>query len=199
MSHGTGGSLASHYDTALALAHAGYVAAALTHPGDNYRDRSRAADVAARPAAIRDAITFMLTQWSGRAALDASKIGVFGFSSGGLTALVLIGAVPDLSTVGAYCESHASAFVCGVARSHPPTRRILASDWVSDTRIKAAVVAAPALGFAFGRDGRFLAPCSDELARVAPDVCAEVGGFDRAAFHAAFDAEVVRFFDRALR
>jgi predicted dienelactone hydrolase len=42
ISHGTGGSLAGHYDTAIALAKAGFVVAALTHPGDNYRDDSRA-------------------------------------------------------------------------------------------------------------------------------------------------------------
>jgi len=34
MSHGTGGFYGSHYDTALALARAGFVVAALTHPGE---------------------------------------------------------------------------------------------------------------------------------------------------------------------
>ena len=153
--------------------------------------------------------------------------------------------MPDLSIVRPYCEAHPDTFVCGVVRAHPPTGRIAPSDWVADPRIKAAVVAAPALGFAFAPHGLdavrvpvqlwraaddrilpspdyaepvrdalprppeyhvaegadhfdFLAPCSEELARVAPDICAEVGGFDRSAFHAAFDAEVVRFFDRTL-
>ena len=40
ISHGTAGSEASHYDTALALADAGFVVAALTHTGDNYMDQS---------------------------------------------------------------------------------------------------------------------------------------------------------------
>ena len=35
ISHGTSGSLSSHYDTALALAEAGFVVAALTYTGDN--------------------------------------------------------------------------------------------------------------------------------------------------------------------
>jgi predicted dienelactone hydrolase len=39
ISHGTCGSLASHYDTAHALAAAGSVVAALTHPGDNAQDQ----------------------------------------------------------------------------------------------------------------------------------------------------------------
>lgn len=35
MSHGTGGSLSSHIDTANALARAGFVVLAVTHIGDN--------------------------------------------------------------------------------------------------------------------------------------------------------------------
>src|SRR5215471_7114935 len=42
ISHGNGGSSSSHYDTALALAEAGFVVAALTHTGDNYMDQSYA-------------------------------------------------------------------------------------------------------------------------------------------------------------
>jgi predicted dienelactone hydrolase len=42
MSHGTGESFSAHYDTAIALAAAGFVVAAVTHTGDNYGDRSYA-------------------------------------------------------------------------------------------------------------------------------------------------------------
>ena len=63
ISHGTGGALEGHYDTAMALAGAGYVVAALAHPGDNFRDDSRAADLAARPRAVRDLVGFMLADW----------------------------------------------------------------------------------------------------------------------------------------
>ncbi|MEJ8630132.1 hypothetical protein P0F65_10380 [Sphingomonas sp. I4] len=42
ISHGTGGDFAGHVDTAVALARAGFIVAALTHPGDNWRDNSRA-------------------------------------------------------------------------------------------------------------------------------------------------------------
>src|SRR6266481_1867141 len=42
ISHGTSGSFASYYDTALALAEAGFVVGALTHTGDNYMDQSYA-------------------------------------------------------------------------------------------------------------------------------------------------------------
>jgi predicted dienelactone hydrolase len=44
----------------------------------------------------------------------------------------------------------------------------------------------------------FLAPCTAELAKVAPDICQSIAGFDRAEFHQRFDAEVVRFFRETL-
>ena len=42
-SHGTGGWYGGHYDTALALARAGFVVAAVSHTGDTYDDHSQAA------------------------------------------------------------------------------------------------------------------------------------------------------------
>jgi predicted dienelactone hydrolase len=44
----------------------------------------------------------------------------------------------------------------------------------------------------------FLAPCSPEKAKIVPAVCASPVGFDRAAFHAEFNAAVVGFFQRTL-
>jgi len=48
ISHGNGGDFRSHHDTAAALAKAGFVVAALTHTGDNWRDQSRATDIVGR-------------------------------------------------------------------------------------------------------------------------------------------------------
>jgi len=41
-------------------------------------------------------------------------------------------------------------------------------------------------------------PCSSALASMAPAICTSADGFDRAAFHASFDAAVVSFFNKAL-
>jgi predicted dienelactone hydrolase len=248
MSHGNGGSLEGHYDTALALARSGFVVAAMTHTGDNHRDQSRATMIADRPRAVHAVIDYMLTTWPRHAAIDPVRIGVFGFSSGAFTALVSVGGVPDLTAIGPYCASHGSAYVCQVLNAHPIDRDhpIQAGDWIADRRIKAAVVAAPAIGFTFSRSGLrtvripiqlwragddhilpspdyaesvrhalprkpeyhvvsgadhfdFLAPCSDALAYVAPDICKEHGGFDRVAFHQGFNREVIRFFRSTLR
>jgi predicted dienelactone hydrolase len=44
----------------------------------------------------------------------------------------------------------------------------------------------------------FLTPCSPELAKAAPEICADAQGFDRAAFHRQLNAEVVAFFQKHL-
>jgi predicted dienelactone hydrolase len=44
----------------------------------------------------------------------------------------------------------------------------------------------------------FLAPCSAALSRLAPQVCAEMAGFDRTAFHRDFNDAVVAFFRKQL-
>jgi predicted dienelactone hydrolase len=45
----------------------------------------------------------------------------------------------------------------------------------------------------------FLAPCSDALAEAAAQICQDPAGFDRAAFHRAFNQSVVDFFTTRLR
>lgn len=156
ISHGTGGSLQNHYDTALALAQAGFIVAAMTHPGDNYQGASRAIQVVAdRPRAVHAVIDYMLSAWPDHATIDPDKIGAFGFSAGGLTVLIAVGGIPDLARVGPYCAAHEAAFVCRLVKRHPVGggRPIPDEAWIADRRIKAAVIAAPAIGFAFSPQG----------------------------------------------
>ncbi|MBB2180643.1 prolyl oligopeptidase family serine peptidase [Gluconacetobacter tumulicola] len=156
MSHGHGGSFAGHLDTAQALARAGFIVAALTHPGDNWRDQGAATRIEQRPAALSALITYMLETWPSRRRIDATRIGAFGFSSGGFTVLAAAGGRPDLGTVAPHCREHPDFFDCGLLRAHPRERVEHAWTGRQDDRIKAIVVAAPALGFAFDRAG--LAP-----------------------------------------
>ncbi|MDB5914422.1 MAG: putative lipoprotein signal peptide [Ramlibacter sp.] len=156
MSHGTGGSFLGHFDTAIALADAGFVVAAVTHTGDNYADQSRSADVMDRPRQISRVIDHMLSTWEGHAIIDPARIGMFGFSAGGFTTLVSIGGIPDFAKVGPMCRQYPGDFACQlVARSGSSAAAPLTSATArpADPRIKAAVVAAPALGFAFAPDG----------------------------------------------
>jgi predicted dienelactone hydrolase len=63
MSHGSGGSFEGHYDTALALAEAGFVVAAVTHAGDNYRDPSAFARLKTARAHMTALLDYMLKSW----------------------------------------------------------------------------------------------------------------------------------------
>lgn len=150
MSHGTGGSLAGHADTAVELARAGFVVAALTHPGDNWQDNSQATQVEERPKALSALITYMIEQSPERTLIDPERIGAFGFSAGGFTVLATAGGRPDLSRIRSYCEKHATVFVCRTLQAHPRQKE---GAWpsIQDTRLKALVVAAPALGFTYDR------------------------------------------------
>jgi predicted dienelactone hydrolase len=157
ISHGTGGWYDEHYDTALALARAGFVVAAVSHTDDTYLDQHKAPQVWRRPAHIHLLIDYMLTAWSDHARIDPERVGMFGFSAGGFTTLVVAGGVPDLSLVPAHCAAHPDFFECQLVKKYggfsDATNHLPASTWVHDARVKAAVVAAPALGYAFGPDG----------------------------------------------
>jgi predicted dienelactone hydrolase len=159
MSHGTGGSFEGHYDTALALAEAGFVVAAVTHTGDNYRDRSQAGRLENRPRQIKVLIDYMLASWQRHDTIDPSRIGMFGFSAGGFTALVAIGGTPDMSTVAPYCAAHPDEWSCRMIKerkidisANTTGQSAAAANWVHDPRIAAAVIAAPAVGYAFSAE-----------------------------------------------
>jgi predicted dienelactone hydrolase len=152
ISHGTGGSFTGHTDTAVALANAGFVVAALTHPGDNWRDQSRRIHIEDRPTALSGLIDFMLDTWAGRSALDPARIGAFGFSAGGFTVLAGAGGKPDLTTIETHCKAHPDFYDCRLLADQPRDPALV---WNTraDRRIKALVVAAPALGFTFAGHG----------------------------------------------
>jgi predicted dienelactone hydrolase len=173
MSHGNGGYFLSHFDTAIALADAGFVVAAVTHTGDNYADRSRSTYVMDRPRHISRVLDHMLSTWDRRALIDPSRIGIFGFSSGGFTALASIGGVPDFTKIGTMCVQYPSDYACElVARSGGTVAASSASAThsVADPRIKVAVVAAPALGFTFSPDGLKNVTVPVQLWRAEDDV-----------------------------
>jgi predicted dienelactone hydrolase len=112
ISHGNNGSLASFHDTALALAQAGFVAAAVTHTGDNFQDQSYVANgmnLIDRPRQMRRLVDYMVKEWPSHDRIDADRIGIFGHSLGGFTALVAIGGIPDLTGVARLCKTKPDA------------------------------------------------------------------------------------------
>jgi predicted dienelactone hydrolase len=157
ISHGNGGGLGSHADLALALADAGYVVAAPMHAGDNYADQSAVGSVSwlsGRNQQLRATVDYMLGSWPGHDRIDPERVGAFGFSAGGFTVLTAVGAQPDLTIIAKHCTD-SPEFACDLLRhakspllnSEPPG---MGGAFEPDARIKAAVVAAPGLGFAMG-------------------------------------------------
>lgn len=148
ISHGNGGSALGHQDTAEALAEAGFVVAALTHPGDNYRDMSRSLRLTDRAPQVSALVSFVTQDWQGRAGVDATRIGAFGFSAGGFTVAMLAGGESDARPILDHCAEHPDFFVCSFIlpagldfAAWKPTGR--------DDRVRAAVLAAPGFGFSF--------------------------------------------------
>jgi predicted dienelactone hydrolase len=141
ISHGRGGDFTGHHDTAETLADAGFVVSAIDHPGDTVTDMSRSDDLSVfieRPADIKRLIDFVLGASPAAPAIDPERIGFFGFSRGGYTGLVLIGANPDWVHVSEICQG-SSYHVCEqVLRKEFPVEPL-----THDPRIKAAIVADP--------------------------------------------------------
>jgi predicted dienelactone hydrolase len=163
VSHGNGGSFIDLHDTAETLADAGFVAAAIHHPGDNYRDRSRVADLSVfveRPTDVKRLIDFMLGASRAASNIDPQRIGFFGFSAGGSTGLVLIGANPDWARAICHRDFEFRSLL-GIAADNRPSaaavceqilrKEFRAEPLAHDARIKAAVLADPP-GFFFAAD-----------------------------------------------
>lgn len=138
-SHGRGGFFGQHHDTAEALADAGFVVAAINHPGDTAGDSSRRDTLSvwgSRPADIVRLLDFVLHDWKDRAVIDPAKVGFFGFSLGGATGLVLMGVKPDFARVASLCKETTGACAQLHNGETPP-------DPLQDARIRTAVVVDP--------------------------------------------------------
>lgn len=173
MSHGNGGSSLGHHDTAVALAQAGFVVAAVTHTGDNHADQSAEASMMDRPRHVSRVIDYMLTKWSGRDRIDATRIGMFGFSSGGFTALAVVGGAADLGRIAPHCRQHPGDYACQVIARRPTATAAVGNGVVQagrDARVRAAVVVAPALGFTFTQESLAAVSVPIQLWRAEDDV-----------------------------
>lgn len=182
-------------------------------------------------------VDFLLRDWPESGRIDPGRIGAFGYSAGGFTVLVAAGGEPDLRRLGPHCTLQPADPVCRLAR---PSGQAEAIAWPHDARLRAVVVAAPAMGFAFAPRGLagvtvpvqlwrpeadeilahpwnaemvrrllpappethvvpraghyvFIAPCGEILTPIVPEICIDAEGFDRPAFHAAMERDVVAF------
>ena len=264
ISHGHSGSDLGHHDLAVYLASHGFVVATLQHPKDNYIDDSGDGHpdvMIGRPIQVEATISMLLHDPHWKTLIDPERIGVAGFSNGGYTSLMLVGAVPQFLRFFSYCTRHpGDPNICGhvkqmtaqLAKQGLTPREYLAAmqgelhRWgnTDDPRIKAAFVMAPEslvfdkAGIAsinrpvflyYGQNDKvlrpkynvlhiapliktlagikmipkaghyvFLAPCSPQLTREAPEICRDPPGVNRVKVHEQINAVALAFFRKTL-
>jgi predicted dienelactone hydrolase len=166
ISHGHGGSDLGHHDLASYLARHGFVVATFEQPGDNFHDQSGSAKstvLVGRAIEVRAVIDTLLSDARWKALVDPARIGVAGFSAGGYTSLLVVGARPRFDLFIGYCHRHPDdAETCGPAKKLTPeaAAAYLAAiqhdltRWgdTADPRVKAAFVMAP-LSLIFDKAG----------------------------------------------
>jgi len=141
ISHGHGGSFLGHHDLAERLADAGYVVAAINHPGDTFSDLSRQAELSEfieRPTDIERAVDYMIEKSPEAAKIDRERIGFFGFSRGGYTGIVLAGGNPDFLNAKVACPDPTLPICESIRRKEVPSAPL-----AHDARIRAFVLADP--------------------------------------------------------
>lgn len=156
LSHGSGGGMFGHIDLAEALARNGYIVAMPEHTGDSYRDQSGWATdrvLLGRAWQASAVISAVLDDPRLAPRVDAERIGAAGFSAGGYTALLLLGARPDLTgfSFERFCDEYpGTPEICDRT---PPERRITIEDppTTIDARVRAAFAMAP-LSLLFDRE-----------------------------------------------
>ncbi len=108
ISHGSGGSPWVHVDLARALVNAGFVVALPEHLRDNYKDFSEPGPASwkLRPSEVSRAIDTLAADQRFAPLLTLDRVGVFGGSAGGHTALSLAGGRWSPAGFRKHCEAH---------------------------------------------------------------------------------------------
>ena len=108
ISHGSGGSPWVHADLARVLVAAGFVVALPEHKADNYKDPSTPGPESwkLRPTEVSRTIDTLAKNLQFGPLLALDKVGVFGGSAGGHTALTLAGGRWSPAAFMRHCEAH---------------------------------------------------------------------------------------------
>ncbi|HJV81074.1 dienelactone hydrolase [Noviherbaspirillum sp.] len=108
ISHGSPASPWVYFDLARVLVEAGFVVAMPEHFADNYKDDSEPGPPSwkRRPLEVSRAIDHIGADPRFRALLDIEKVGMYGMSAGGHTALVLAGGRWSPARLRQHCDVH---------------------------------------------------------------------------------------------
>jgi predicted dienelactone hydrolase len=145
LSHGYRGNWSNQIWLASALAHRGYIVAAINHPGTTTHDRSpqAAAQLWQRPVDLRRVIDRVTAQPEKFGLVANGRIAVVGHSLGGWTALEIAGARFDPDRFAHDCKAHPQLSSCTVYGKMNPastseSKAALAAD-LRDKRVTAVV------------------------------------------------------------
>lgn len=146
LSHGMYGNARNQAWLAAELTEAGYIVAAIDHPGTStfLRDPDDARELWERPYDITRTIDHLLAEDVLGTQIDPDRIYMAGHSLGGLTAVMLAGAQYDPARIDGFCEAGLDDLVCGILAmwevAHSEADRVtIAQDW-SDPRLAGIAV-----------------------------------------------------------
>jgi predicted dienelactone hydrolase len=164
LSHGTGGSAMQMAWLGTALASAGYVAAAVDHPGNNALEPSTAEGFVLwweRATDLSEVLDGMLADEEFGSRIDNTRVGAAGFSIGGYTVLALGGARADISVITDLCEKQPTLPTChtpemkdmgtaaqmlAAVRKTSGVSLAQSNESYRDPRVRAVFAIAPAVG-----------------------------------------------------
>jgi predicted dienelactone hydrolase len=191
LSHGTGGTAGNLAWLGMALASAGYIAAAVNHPGNNAIDGYTVPGFTLWWLRARDlsaVIDGMLADPAFGPRIDSRRIGAAGHSLGGYTVVTIAGGITSIKHFQEFCGSSNADTMCAsppefpglrarieaLAKSDPAFQaaRDEASRSYGDPRVRAVFAMAPALGQAF---------LPESLARIRIPVAIVAGATDEIA------------------
>jgi predicted dienelactone hydrolase len=187
ISHGFGGTARQMTWLAAPLARAGYVVVGVDHPGTNGIDGVTAEGAYApweRAGDLKAALDAVLGDSKLAPHVDANRIGVAGFSLGGFTSLLEVGARSDFAQLRAFCAGPDRDAICNQQLEYPHPMQTDATaaepamspliarehDDLHDPRVRAAFLIAPAAieGLDFASIRRIKAPVAIALGGADP-------------------------------
>ena len=170
LSHGTGGSALQMAWLGTSLARAGYVVAAVNHPGNNSLEPYTAEGFVLwweRATDLSEVIDGMLADEEFGPKIDRDRIGAAGFAIGGYTVLALGGTRADISVIVDLCRKQPDAPVChlpemkemgtpeqmlGAVRKTSGVSLARSNESYVDPRVHAILAIAPAVGMTLTPD-----------------------------------------------
>ena len=147
VSHGNGGSAAQMTWLGAALARAGFIAAAIDHPGNTSAGKPTVQGFTEwwfRPPAMSAALDRVLADPVFGPRIDRDRIGAAGFSRGGFAVVGLAGGLVDLAPFRAFCAKNPDDGTCNAPPEIPDIEARVKTMMANDPSYRAGLAVAGA-------------------------------------------------------